>query len=206
MSLISPAQISDGTTIDAADVNNPINTIANDYNGNIDNSNIKSAAAIDGAKVATNTVNTDTKHISIPTKFSVYKTTTQSAVATTTKITWDTELFDTGSNFATSTFTAPSAGFYWFKASLYVSSSTTFAYVSLYKNGVLYTPGDAQSSSASGDIVLSVTELLQLTTSDTVDVRVAFSGGGTRDILGVTGVAIGTTGFSKFEGMLVSAT
>lgn len=56
MAIISPAQISDGTTIDAADVNNPINTIANEFNGNIDNNNIKTAAAIDGSKIADNSI------------------------------------------------------------------------------------------------------------------------------------------------------
>lgn len=52
MATVSPAQVSDGTTMDASDVNNPINTIANEFNGNIDNSNIKSAAAIDASKIA----------------------------------------------------------------------------------------------------------------------------------------------------------
>ena len=58
MAIISPAQITDGTTIDAADVNNPINTIANEFNGNIDNNNIKVAAAIDGAKLADTSIPT----------------------------------------------------------------------------------------------------------------------------------------------------
>jgi hypothetical protein len=43
---------SDGQTIDASDYNTPITTIVNDYNGNIDNSNIASAAAIAGSKLA----------------------------------------------------------------------------------------------------------------------------------------------------------
>lgn len=139
-----------------------------------------------------------------PYKFSAYKTTTQSAIATTTKVTWDTELFDSNSNFASSTYTAPVSGFYWFKASLYISGSTTFAYVALYKNGTLFTPGDAQSSSSSGDVTVSVNELLQLTAGDTIDTRIGFTGGGTRDVVGVTGVAVGTTGFSKFQGILVT--
>lgn len=40
MGLISFTNISDGTTIDAADVNSPLNTIYNDYNGNIDSTNL----------------------------------------------------------------------------------------------------------------------------------------------------------------------
>lgn len=42
----------DGDTIDSSDYNTPINTIVNEFNGNIDNSNIKAAAAIDGSKIA----------------------------------------------------------------------------------------------------------------------------------------------------------
>lgn len=61
MGLISPAQVSDGTTADASDVNSPINTIANEFNGNIDNANIKSAAAIDGSKIASNSVDIGAK-------------------------------------------------------------------------------------------------------------------------------------------------
>lgn len=56
MGLISPTQVVDGTTADASDVNNPINTIANEFNGNIDNANIKTAAAIDGSKLASSSV------------------------------------------------------------------------------------------------------------------------------------------------------
>ena len=52
MGLISPQQVSDGTTADSSDINTPINTIANEFNGNIDNANIKTAAAIDGSKLA----------------------------------------------------------------------------------------------------------------------------------------------------------
>lgn len=59
MGVISPAQISDGTTMDGADVNNPINTIANEFNGNIDNNNIKTGAAIATAKLASDAGITD---------------------------------------------------------------------------------------------------------------------------------------------------
>lgn len=52
MSLISPQQAADGQSVNAAAVNNPINTIANDYNGNITNANISPSAAIDVGKLA----------------------------------------------------------------------------------------------------------------------------------------------------------
>lgn len=61
MSTVSPQQVSDGTTADASDVNTPINQIAAVINGNIDNSNIPTGAAIDGAKLANNSVDIGAK-------------------------------------------------------------------------------------------------------------------------------------------------
>lgn len=52
MANISVSLPSDGETIDAADYNTPINTIVNEINGNLDNSNIDAAAAIAGSKLA----------------------------------------------------------------------------------------------------------------------------------------------------------
>jgi len=52
MANVSVSLPSDGDTIDVADYNTPITTIVNDYNGNIDNSNIAAAAAIAGSKLA----------------------------------------------------------------------------------------------------------------------------------------------------------
>lgn len=53
MATISVSLPSDGQTIDAADYNTPINTIVNEINGNLDNANIKTGAAIATAKLAT---------------------------------------------------------------------------------------------------------------------------------------------------------
>ena len=57
MSLINFSNIQDATTIDAADVNSPLNTIYNDYNGNIDSTNIKDGSldsSVYGADSVTN--------------------------------------------------------------------------------------------------------------------------------------------------------
>ena len=53
MSTITVSLPSDGDTIDAADYNTPINTVVNDYNGNITNDNISATAAIAGSKLGT---------------------------------------------------------------------------------------------------------------------------------------------------------
>jgi hypothetical protein len=52
MATISVSLPSDGSTADVADVNTPINTIVTEINGNLDNANIKSGAAISGSKIA----------------------------------------------------------------------------------------------------------------------------------------------------------
>lgn len=52
MGTINVSLPSDGTTADVADYNTPINTIVSEFNGNIDNANIKNAAAIATSKIA----------------------------------------------------------------------------------------------------------------------------------------------------------
>lgn len=52
MGVITVSLPSDGQTIDSADYNTPITTIVNEINGNLDNNNIASGAAIDGSKLA----------------------------------------------------------------------------------------------------------------------------------------------------------
>jgi hypothetical protein len=70
---------------------------------------------------------------------SAYKSTNQSITTTTaTKITFDTENFDTNNNFASSTFTPTVAGYYQISSGFFPSAdSTTFsrAFISIYKNG-----------------------------------------------------------------------
>lgn len=51
MSTINVSLPSDGQTIDASDVNSPINTIVAAINGNLDDDNIKSGANINGSKI-----------------------------------------------------------------------------------------------------------------------------------------------------------
>lgn len=61
MATINVSLPSDGDTIDAADYNTPVNTIVNEINGNLDNANIKSAAAIAGSKLADNSIDIEAK-------------------------------------------------------------------------------------------------------------------------------------------------
>jgi hypothetical protein len=61
MGLISreaTAPIQDGETASGAEVENEFNKIFNEINGNLDNANVKSAAAIDGSKIANTSITT----------------------------------------------------------------------------------------------------------------------------------------------------
>src|ERR1041385_5219094 len=52
MSIVSRPSMTDGTTHTAADHHAMIDAVLNDYNGNIDNNNIKAGAGIDSSKIA----------------------------------------------------------------------------------------------------------------------------------------------------------
>jgi len=79
-----------------------------------------------------------------------------------TKINLDTEDFDTNGNFSSSRFTPTIAGYYFITASIAFSSPRDDVYVSIYKNGTLYTggsqvPSDSTRSNCSSLIYLNGT-------------------------------------------------
>lgn len=59
MGTISVSLPSDGTTADVSDYNTPLTTIVNEFNGNIDNTNVKAGAGIDGSKLADSSIVAD---------------------------------------------------------------------------------------------------------------------------------------------------
>jgi hypothetical protein len=80
--------------------------------------------------------------------FSAYASSNQTVSANTyTKVTLDTEVWDTNSNFASSRFTPTVAGYYQINAN--VSSSTTGDnFCLIYKNGTVYRWGNYVASNA----------------------------------------------------------
>ncbi len=56
MGTVSTTLPSDGQTIDASDVNTPINAILSEFNGNIDDNNIKTGANINGSKLLASSI------------------------------------------------------------------------------------------------------------------------------------------------------
>jgi len=70
--------------------------------------------------------------------FSAYQSSSQAiSSATATKILFQTEEFDTNSNFASSTFTPTVAGYYQFNCSAYAGTTATLSQIYFYKNGAL---------------------------------------------------------------------
>jgi len=90
--------------------------------------------------------------------FSAYPSSSQSVTsATFTKINFDTELFDTNNNFASSRFTPTVAGYYQINAYLTVATTVTRCLVTLYKNGsrvAVLSDTDGSSANTSGGSTL----------------------------------------------------
>ena len=184
MGLINYSSIEDGTTIDAADVNTPLTTIYNDYNGNIDSNNLA-----DGAITPAKWTN--------PYCFRAYASSSTSLVDTTdTKILFQTENYDYNSNFASSTYTAPVAGVYHFDASflLGVTVSPVLGYCKLYVNGSEVARGSGNSPITGTSFSVSTDVLLSA--NNTVNVY------GYQDTAGDEGTVIGSFA-TYFSGHLV---
>lgn len=122
-----------------------------------------------------------------PYKFRAYDTAGgTSGTAGFTKKTFNTESFDTNSNFASSTYTVPVSGFYMFGgAVLYLSSAVSnIRIASIYKNGAEAIRGTEMSSPSTMNFTVTVSGLLQLTAGDTIElwqyslVSVTFGNGG----------------------------
>lgn len=109
--------------------------------------------------------------------FRAYQSTAQAvAAATFTKVLFQTEDYDTGGNFANSTFTAPTAGVYMFACSIHAALADGERAVAVfYVNGARHTrvfdfsTGFALNGSATGSA------LIKLAAADTVDVYVYYS-------------------------------
>lgn len=216
MSLINYTPPADGETADAADVVTPLNTIYNEFNGNIDNSNIKAGAAISTSKLADDVVTTpkilddavtapkvsglDRSNLTVdsnPYKFSVYRNAAaNTGNAAFAVLACDTELFDTNSNVASGVYTVPVNGFYAFSACMSVAASGSDITIAIFKNGSEVARGTQVTINA--NVSCNVTTLIQCTAGDTIDTRVY--GSATRAL------NVGVANQNYFTGFLVSRT
>ena len=103
---------------------------------------------------------------------------------TNTKVTFTSEDFDTGSDFASSTYTAPSAGKYFFYTKL-LSDCTSGETVKIffYKNGSQFVE-HRNTTHGSNRRTFSMSAILDLSASDTIEVYKFQDGGSSRDIDG----------------------
>ena len=122
----------------------------------------------DGSGIANFAFNTTA--ISNPYKFSAYRSAAQNTVGGSfSKISFDTEFFDTNSNFASGTYTAPVTGFYNFWWGSHVAS-TPDAVAALYKNGAILRWGIEQLPVGSAGSNGSA--FVQATASDTFELYI----------------------------------
>ena len=116
--------------------------------------------------------------------FSAYATSNQSITDSAfTKITFDTEEFDTANCFASSRFTPTVAGYYQFVGciNLAVSSATGVTFLSFYKNGSEFKRG-SQIPNTTGNVQPNSTALMYLNGStDYVELYAYQNNGGARN-------------------------
>lgn len=183
MGQITVSLPSDGQTIDVADYNTPINTIVNEINGNLDNTNIVAGAAIAGskladgglatAKYADGSVTDEKLDASIAVR--AYRSATMSITSSGVKVAWNAENYDLGSDFSTGTgtFTAPVTGYYFVSATVGVSNLDAGGqiYAEIYVNGSLYSRGTRVYSTGAGDDPASVvTDIVPVTAGQTIEI------------------------------------
>jgi hypothetical protein len=103
---------------------------------------------------------------------------------TNTKVTFTSEDYDTGSDFASSTYTAPSAGKYFFYTKLLCdNSSGDTAKIFFFKNGSAFVE-HRNSSHGANRRTYQMSAILDLSASDTVEVYKFQDGGSARDVDG----------------------
>ncbi len=134
--------------------------------------------------------------------FSAYQTTAQTlSSATLTKITFETEEYDTNSNYASSRFTPTVAGYYLVSGHVQPQASYSAGIVAIYKNGAVYRYG-SYNANATGVSQPSMTCMVYCNGStDYIEFYASFTTG--QDTAGVSNA--GSPAFTWFQGVLARA-
>jgi hypothetical protein len=139
--------------------------------------------------------------LSNPYKFSAWRNAALStANGSLGAVVYDTETFDTNSNFDTSNgrYTAPVAGFYaFFWGEIVAANAGDTLYTSLMKNGTEHKRSHERPNVAAGNNTMSGAALIQLAAGDYVQVGVFASG--------ARSFVVGNQPYVWFNGFLVSA-
>ena len=122
------------------------------------------------------------------------KSTAQTATGSTEVVTWDVQWLNNGSHFSSNTFTAPVDGIYSFTVYALNDSDANQSDFHLYKNSNTII-ARARNTAVTGYETTSLSALLQLNATDTMQVVLANSG----DVL----FGDGNQNFSGFMGHLV---
>lgn len=140
--------------------------------------------------------------MSNPYKFSVYLSTTGTSTTSSTVLKFNTKIYDTGTNYSTSTglFTAPINGFYFFDSSYLTSSGSNAALgMQMFQNATQVAENSGLLvTSIQGNQSLSVCRFVQMVAGDTLSVEVNNGTGNLTIDPGATA--------TWFEGFLVSKT
>lgn len=171
MGLVNPQQSNPGDTIEASDINTPVNQLAAVINGNIDSNNIADAS-VSSNKIADASVSPS--KWTNPYHFRGFRDTTDwSAATSVNRVPLNAETTDPSTNFDISAgrFTATVAGTYHFYGVVRAACTAGAIYRSyLYKNGTIYSEGMSivvgtsfdQSFNVSDDIDLAIGDYVEL--------------------------------------------
>jgi DNA gyrase/topoisomerase IV subunit B len=118
------------------------------------------------------------------------------SAGTSTKITFDTEVFDTNSNFASSRFTSNVAGYYQVNAKIRIDYTNGTVSANIYKNGSVYSEGNFLTPTATQQGSVVSTIVYMNGTTDYLEVYAFVGSAGNT----TTGQA-----FTYFNGALVRA-
>ena len=135
-----------------------------------------------------------------PAFFAYPNTATSLPNATSTKLTFDAELFDTNSNFASSRFTPTVAGYYQISGGTTLLASSGISHIELFKSGSIYCIGSQTANNSSG-VASVVSVLVYLNGStDYVELYAFQNSGGS-----VSNFSSGSGIYNYFTGALVRA-
>jgi hypothetical protein len=155
-----------------------------------------SAPAVAGTNTITLPASTGTIMVNGP-AFSAYASASQNVTTSTwTKVTLNTEVFDTNNNFDSTTnyrFTPTVAGYYQINAGIYCSNASTYdtaGSVGIYKNGSIYQRATLNFSSqgaAFNDFLTTTSAVISMNGStDYIELYGRITAGGTPSIVGGT--------------------
>jgi hypothetical protein len=132
--------------------------------------------------------------------FFAYKSTNQNSTGgANTKVTFDTEVFDTNSNFASDRFTPTVAGYYQLNANVFYTNSVSgYALLSFWKNGADFVRGPQMQLTTAAYNAQSISNIIYFNgTTDYVEVYTQT--GSTATMYGV----VGTPYLTNFSGCLL---